>query len=222
MKNNHYVYYLIDPFSNVVFYVGKGVGRRMYQHEILTKAGKKSNNNRHLFNKINKILRNGGSIIYKIVCDNMDASTACLREQEEIRHIGRNDLKQGPLCNLTDGGEGQQTLSPEILARKRLKCAYPKSLKHRQNLSVSLSGRKLSALTIDKLKSRKINAWHYKHHHTEETKAKMGLSRKGKTWEEIYGVEEAGKMRVALKERHQLGIMPRGGKLEGKPHENRS
>lgn len=223
MENKYYVYHLIDPNTNVPFYVGMGSGRRMYQHEILANAGQKSNNNGHLFNKINKVVRDSGKIDYKLVLENVDVSIAKIKEQEEIKRIGRSDLHLGPLCNLTDGGEGSPNLSPESLARKRKKCAYPKTEDHKRKLSISHTGKKLSLATIEKLKQRPINAWHYKHHHSIESKMKIGASRKGKTWEEIYGAEEAFRMREQLKLRHKLGLMPLGGRkqLRGKHNDNR-
>ena len=38
-----YVYELIDPRDGVVFYVGKGFGGRMYQHEADVRAGRGQN-----------------------------------------------------------------------------------------------------------------------------------------------------------------------------------
>ena len=40
----------------------------------------------------------------------MDEKTSLLKESEEIKRIGRSNLKMGPLCNLTDGGEGSTGL----------------------------------------------------------------------------------------------------------------
>ena len=84
MESKYYVYHLIDPTTNIPFYVGMGIGRRLYHHEILARAGKKSNNNGHLFNKINKIICNGQKIKYQLVIENIDAFTAKAKEQEEI------------------------------------------------------------------------------------------------------------------------------------------
>ena len=41
---SHYVYYLIDPRDNEVFYVGKGQGNRMLEHEWNVRAGRKTEN----------------------------------------------------------------------------------------------------------------------------------------------------------------------------------
>lgn len=104
--NKYYVYYLIDPVTNLPFYVGKGFGNRMYNHEKSVLSGRIPNNNGYLFNKINKILKECGYIKYHKIIDDIDENSALLKEIEEIKKIGRSDLKLGSLCNLTDGGEG--------------------------------------------------------------------------------------------------------------------
>lgn len=106
MDNKYYVYYLIDPLSNTVFYVGKGYDNRMYDHERFVLNGKIPHNNKHLFYKIKNILNSGRKIVYNKILDGVDETTALLKEIEEIKKIGRSDLKAGPLCNLTCGGDG--------------------------------------------------------------------------------------------------------------------
>jgi len=85
MDNNFYVYHLIDPLTNLPFYVGKGQGRRMYFHEYLARRGRKSNNNGHLYNKINKVLRDSTVIEYRKVLENVDEAL-CKRDALKLRH----------------------------------------------------------------------------------------------------------------------------------------
>lgn len=42
----------------------------------------------------------------EILIEDITWEEACIKEKEFIKLYGRSDLKQGPLCNLTDGGEG--------------------------------------------------------------------------------------------------------------------
>ena len=110
MNEIFYVYHLIDPFNNTVFYVGKGYGERMYEHEKEVRRKVIPHKNKHLYYKIKKIISLSGNIIYKKVFDKLDEKTSLLKESEEIKRIGRSNLKMGPLCNLTDGGEGSTGL----------------------------------------------------------------------------------------------------------------
>ena len=134
--NNCYVYCLIDPKNGVPFYIGKGKGTRMYSHERDVKNGKIPNtNNTYLFRKIKKIHTSGLSVIYKKIIENIDDDMALSVEVKEIRKVGRANLGLGPLCNLTDGGEGNsgKVVSEEskhkmsLTAKERLKdpCKHP-------------------------------------------------------------------------------------------------
>ena len=51
MNEIFYVYHLIDPFNNTVFYVGKGYGERMYEHEKEVRRKVIPHKNKHLITK---------------------------------------------------------------------------------------------------------------------------------------------------------------------------
>lgn len=109
-----YVYVLLRP-DGQPFYVGKGLGRRVFQHEM---EARNTTLRTHKLNVIREILRAGGSIAYAVphFCD--DETQAHAFEVALIAKLGRHDLRRGPLTNQTDGGEGVTGLSDETMARK--------------------------------------------------------------------------------------------------------
>jgi len=108
-----YVYQLVRPWNGVPCYVGKGQDDRVLDHG---RAGVR-HGNRHLAN-IYK--RAGGPIPFDILMSTDEEPEAFKQETNFIISIGRADLKLGPLCNLTNGGEGStgMVLSEEQLARR--------------------------------------------------------------------------------------------------------
>lgn len=95
----YYVYIYFDPSrDNEPIYVGKGNGRRCYSHL------KRTDNN--LFpNRLNKMKENGVQpIIKKIHFETEELALDV--ERYLISQLGRIKLNNGPLLNLTDGGEG--------------------------------------------------------------------------------------------------------------------
>lgn len=71
--NKYYTYLLSDSRNNLVFYVGKGCGNRMYKHEKDVKLGKIPNKtNYDLFNKIQNVLNSNGYVIYEKIKENME------------------------------------------------------------------------------------------------------------------------------------------------------
>jgi hypothetical protein len=114
MRNNYYIYFHINPLKKEVFYVGKGCNKRAF-----------SKNGRNDFWK--NIVKKYGYII-DIIEENLTEQESLDREIFYIKKIGRKDLGLGPLVNMSDGGEN---------GNNRIR-----SIKHKNNLSKSLKGRK--------------------------------------------------------------------------------
>lgn len=96
MSPNYYVYCHINPHKNEVFYVGKGIGKRSesitgrskYWKRIISKYG---------FDSL-------------IIEDNLTNEDSLLKEIYWINRIGR--IKNGgTLINMTNGGDGGDTIS---------------------------------------------------------------------------------------------------------------
>ena len=113
-ERRYYVYAILDTrkpgvykygrwkFDYEPFYIGKGKGNRAHTHSLHDRSS-----NFHKRNKIAKIVRETGE--YPSVCFKRVGLTereALELEVKLICSIGRNDLRLGPLTNLTDGGQG--------------------------------------------------------------------------------------------------------------------
>jgi len=118
-EEKFYVYVYLDPrkpgkydygeddeysFEYLPYYVGKGHGRRWKGHLSPSSLKEISHKN----HKINKILSEGYNqkdFIIKTK-ENMNESESLDLEMKLIKTIGRADMGDGPLTNLTDGGDG--------------------------------------------------------------------------------------------------------------------
>lgn len=181
MKTKHntpifYVYVYLDPrkpgnftygeysFDYEPFYVGKGYGERSTNHL------KGNKYNKHFDNKIKKIRKECGHnpfiIPYK---DNLLEHNALKLEMNIITTIGRYDLKKGPLCNLTNGGDGQ---SGFVFSSKMIEKMSKSHIGH-----TPWNKGKTGIYSKETL-----NNWSKKRkgrEHTKETKEKMIKSRTG-------------------------------------------
>ena len=110
-----YVYVLCRS-DGTPFYVGKGVGLRIFQHEA---EARNSDRLTHKLNVIRSTSRRGESIRYCVESSFTVESEALARERELIALFGRSDRRQGPLTNQTDGGEGASNPSEESRERRR-------------------------------------------------------------------------------------------------------
>ena len=118
--------------------MGKGHGKRVQQHF----RGKHTN--QHLANIIKKA---EGTLPHKIVFESIHEQEAFAEEQRLIKLLGRSDLDLGPLCNLTDGGEGTcgavKTAEDRAAISARM-TGSPRSAEYRAKISATLTGRKQS------------------------------------------------------------------------------
>lgn len=90
-----YVYVLARP-NGKPFYVGKGKGGRVYDHEKEARSGHRC----HKCNVIRKIWKQGGQVQRYIVFATSDEQEAYQHEKDLIALYGRKTL-----CNRTDGGD---------------------------------------------------------------------------------------------------------------------
>lgn len=122
MENKYCLYLHINPVKQEIFYVGIGNKNRPYS---------KRSRSDFWHNIVKKYDYN---VI--IIENNLNIIEACKKEVYWIKRIGRRDLHEGTLVNLTDGGDGIINLSKEKLLL-------------RGSLRVNdLSGKKFGKLTV--------------------------------------------------------------------------
>lgn len=104
-----YVYVLARP-DGTPFYVGKGSGRRVFEHETEARSGHRC----HKCSVIRKIWKTGGELQRYIIFETDDEQEAYSHEQEQIALYGLASL-----TNLNAGGEG--SISPKQEIRDRIR-----------------------------------------------------------------------------------------------------
>ena len=129
--NKFYIYFHINPIKKEVFYVGKGSGKRAYDL-----------NERNDFwkNTVNKY----GEPIIIIVKDNISETYAFELEKAYIKILGRRNINEGTLVNLTEGGEGTSGYKFTDETKKvlsNLKIGIKKSEEHKKKMSISAKKR---------------------------------------------------------------------------------
>lgn len=190
-----YVYILFRPWNGIPFYVGKGQRQRFTIHE--RKAEKHPN--KHLANIIKKAKSLKLAVPKVIIQSGLSETTSFKIEIAFIAAIGRG--KNGPLVNLTDGGEGA---SGSVRSKKTKKQMSQSMMGNKNPL-----GSRRSEETLAKL--REINS-----NRSKETLAKMSKSqrkRKPPSKETRKRMSLAKKNKPLSKEhRRNIGEGNRGGK----------
>lgn len=173
----YYVYYLISPIDNKIFYVGKGKGSRMREHVSMTKRDKVSNNNTYLFRKIKKILEQYNDVIYDVVFRTDSEKEAYDKEQEIINDIGVSNL-----CNISLGYNILNVETKEKIS-KTMKYKYEFDDEFILKMQYVFENRKSDEYRKDMSISLK-NSKKHKSIYTEDFKKKISDKRK-KWWESL-------------------------------------
>lgn len=113
-RGRYYVYVLSRP-CGTPFYVGKGIGDRVFCHE---RDALNTTLRSHKLNTIRALHAAGALVQYSVELMNSQEE-ALARERFLILRYGRHDLGTGPLTNMTDGGEGPANFSDETKQRHR-------------------------------------------------------------------------------------------------------
>ena len=197
-SNKYYVYLYLTP-DGIPFYAGKGKNRRHKVQDHLYK----SNSNPFLKRKIRKV--GVDNVEVRFPHKDLTEEQAFYLEEYYIAGYGRRDLGLGPLCNLTNGGEGTSGYSHSNETKRKLRNAFKGraiSAEQKQKISDTLKGHSVSAGARQKMSAakkgkstwnkgkkmpnaqkQKISDAHKGCVHSAETKRKMSKSHKGlNTW----------------------------------------
>lgn len=185
--NIFYVYVYYDPRTTppTPIYVGKGKGKRIYDH--LTKK-----TNFILKRKIQHIKELNLHPVVEKIKENLTNEDACKLEKELISKYGKICEETGTLCNFTDGGEGSlgykhrsetlQILSNQRKGKKQTQAQYNSNCsriitdEHKQKISIANKG--IRRLTPDQYKQ--IAEKNRGIRRSDETRKLLSSQRKGK------------------------------------------
>lgn len=108
-SKRHYVYVIVDPRDNVVFYVGIGQGRR--NQSTVTDC-----HNKEKWKRITAIRQDGYEPIVDVIENRLDRHEARLIESMCIEQFGTIKHGDGFLTNLNRGGKDVQKEAHALLS----------------------------------------------------------------------------------------------------------
>lgn len=196
----YYVYFLINPIDNKIFYVGKGTGERMFIHEKKARKGISSNNNSKLFNKINEIHKLGLSIVYDKIFESDNEFEAYEIELLEINRIGIENLTNITTTRIYNGVSSNVKLGLKNSEKNKNRLEYLKTEEYRNKCKAINLGEKnpFYGKKWNELQRKKIIESNKKPK-TEEHKLKISNAVKGLTKTEEHRKNISAALRNSIK-----------------------
>ena len=183
-----YVYGLYH--NDVPFYIGKGSGKRAWNHKGIASRGSSLPVHK-------KIMSMESEPEIKILASGLTEKEAYSKEEHVISDIGRRCKGAGPLLNLADGGDGGTSGFVVNLTEEQIKKKNDalKSVDVRNRISEGVKNS--NRVLTDKGRSI-LSAAHKGKVLSKETRTKISLSKKGKP-----GWEKTAKQKAAVSERNK-------------------
>jgi hypothetical protein len=170
-----YYVYIFFRWNGLPFYVGKGRGRRINNHEWYARSGRGT----HCANVIRDMLNDGHRDIPRLkIAEGLSSIKAVEYEIAWIAAIGRK-TNGGLLVNLTDGGDNPSGYIPSAETRAKNGAAHRGrkcSPQARANMSAGMMGRIIHPQHLAKMNAARLGV-----PVTDETKAKLSTSLLGNT-----------------------------------------
>lgn len=157
VKDTYYVYALVNPIDNMIFYIGKGSGKRAYHHLKPCCSSK----NKHKLYKIKKIRESGKEPIVLFLHEHLNEKIAFEMEIAEIKRLRNSGVQ---LTNMTSGGDcgpirfGKRTESEKQVVSEKTKEAMWKPEirdRHLKAIRSESNVKRLSENQIFNLKNNK-------------------------------------------------------------------
>lgn len=190
----YYIYEIIDPRDNNVFYIGKGThrpgtSRRWVKHirEGETYYPGKRVSNIQKVKIINEIISSGNQPVCRIVFETNTEQHAFIKEKELITKYGRLINNTGCLTNLIEGGSGFHNYTEQMKEVRKIRNSGSNNPMFRRKHS-SQSKEKMS------ISSQKYLKENGPYRHTEGWKQKLRENNPGgkATSKRVYQIDDNG------------------------------